>query len=102
MNKAGIIKPMGTRSSAAGSTTVAARLDSALVARIDRLVADGVVATRAELIERAVLAWADAAEGDRWAAVTDHGDTIEEGFQPAWDDDPADWATLYADVLDAP
>lgn len=91
---------MGTQSSSAASTTVAARLGPALVARIDRLVADGVVATRTELIERAVLAWTKAADDDRWAAVSDPSDTLVEGFQTAWEDDPTDWASLYADVLD--
>jgi hypothetical protein len=81
---------------------VAARLDSALVARIDRFVAAGVVATRTELIERAVLAWADASDDERWAGVSDPCDTLADGFQPAWDDDHIDWATVYADVLNTP
>jgi hypothetical protein len=80
---------------------VAARLDSDLVARMDRLVEQGVVATRTELIERAVSAWTEAAEADRWADVVDAGDTLDEGFTPTWDDDGTDWAELYGDVLDA-
>lgn len=81
---------------------VAARLDTALVARIDRLVAGGVAATRTELIERAVAAWADAAEDASWERVEAGEDDPGEGFEPIWDDDPVDWADLYADVLERP
>lgn len=90
---------MRTSSSSVASTTVAARLDFAMVARIDRLVSAGVVATRTELIELAVLAWADAADDERWAAIDDSSDSVDDGVEPAWDDDHTDWATLYADVL---
>ena len=83
------------------SKMVAARLDSGLVERMDRLVEEGIVSTRTELIARAVSAWTDAAECDRWATIVDASDTLEEGFSPSWDDDPVDWASLYRDVLDA-
>jgi len=79
---------------------VAARLDADLVARMDRLVRQGIVSTRTELIKRAVLAWTDAAEADRWADVVDNRDTLDEGFAPTWEDDSTDWAVLYRDVLD--
>lgn len=83
-----------------GTTMVAARLDSGLVARMDRLVAGGRAATRTELIERAVVAWADAEEDAGWQDVVDDGPRDDEGFEPSWDDDPTDWAELYADVLE--
>ena len=80
---------------------VAARLDATLVERMDRLVAEGFASTRTELIERAVLAWTEVAEADRWATVVDTSDTLDEGFPPSWEDESTDWASLYRDVLDA-
>jgi Arc/MetJ-type ribon-helix-helix transcriptional regulator len=79
---------------------VAARLDADLVARVDALVAGGAAASRTEVIDRALRVWTRAAEEDRWAAVVDDGCVSDEGFSPMWDDDDADWDSVYADVLE--
>ena len=55
------------------------------VGREDRSsVSAGVVATRTELIELAVLAWAGAADDERWAAIDDSSDSVDDGVEPAW------------------
>ena len=81
------------------TSTVAARLEADLVARMDRLVAAGVAATRTDLIAQAVAAWASAAEARRWSSVEAADVSLEDGFEPSWDDDPVDWSELYADLL---
>ena len=82
-----------------GTTTVAARLEADLVARVDRLVAAGAAATRSDLIAQAVAAWTSAAEARQWSSVEAADDTLDDGFEPCWDDDPVDWSELYADLL---
>lgn len=83
----------------APTTTVAARLEAELVARVDRLVAAGVAATRTDLIAQAVAAWTSAAEARQWSSVEAAEDSLDDGFEPCWDDDPVDWSGLYADLL---